>query len=237
MTKKIILLILGTALTGFFFGCATTQTYWVPIYTVKYSADYEKTKYDPRIQSIINPQEGELLAYFEMESKNSIAYGNDYSISLAEKVVIANDQVDSASSTTSSVTNLEIQRSFYYDIQEKEEPNLYIYRDGTIMALDHSAIKADQIVHYMILGKNVGTNPISQIVIADVLPKGFHYISSEYFLPGDDNVFEHKVVTKNSKTTLILASRMKTPLMPAGTLMLKVTLKAQFDEMEKEFSY
>ena len=237
MTRKIIPLILSTALTGFFLGCATTRTYWVPIYTVKYAADYEKTKYDPRIQSIINPQEGELLAYFEMESKNSIAYGNDYSISLAEKVVIANDQVDTASSTTSSVINLEIQRSFYYYTEEKEDPNLYIYKDGTLMALDHSAIKADQIVQYMIMGKNVGTKPISQIVIADALPKGFHYVFSEYFLPGDNNVFEHKVVTKNAKTTLILASRMNTPLMPAGNLMLKVTLKAQFDEMEKEFSF
>jgi uncharacterized repeat protein (TIGR01451 family) len=220
-------------------ACQTSQTYWVPVYSLKYGITTEKTTFDSRINSVVNPEEGVLVAYYETDTKKATVYGNDYSMSLAEKVVITNDEIAAKLSTPKLVTNLDLFKSFYYDYfsETEKDRKLYVYRDSTLMALDHSLIGDDKIIEYVIIGKNVGTNAISQIVIADILPKGFVYVASEYSVDAKVGSFEHKVITKNDKTSIVLASNFIKPLPPADVFRLKIRLRAQFDKMGKEFDY
>ncbi|MBN2532158.1 MAG: hypothetical protein JXB88_04670 [Spirochaetales bacterium] len=221
-------------------SCMTsTSVYWVPVYSLSFDDVPERTVFDPRINTIINPEEGLLTAYYETATKKGTAYGNNYSLSLAEKIVFTNDEVDREKSTSTFITNLELYKSFYFDYfrETREQKKLYVLRNNSLIALDHSLIQDFKIVEYVIFGKNTGTEPITEIVIADILPRGFEYEGSEYSLDAEKGSFEHKIITKNRRTSIILASRFVMPLQPAETFRLKIRLKANFDKMEKEFDY
>ncbi len=220
-------------------ACETSQAFWVPMYSLKYGVTAEKTTFDPRINSVVNPEQGTLVAYYETDSKKATVYGNDYSLSLAEKVVITDGKIDKKESTPELVTNLEIYKSFYYDYWAEKETDrkLYVYRDSTLMALDHSLAGSDRLIEYVIMGKNVGTNGIGRIIIADVLPRGFTYVASEYSVDPKVGSFEHKIITKNDKTSIVLASDFAKPLPPADVFRLKVMIRAHLDTMGKEFDY
>jgi uncharacterized repeat protein (TIGR01451 family) len=218
-------------------ACETVQTFWVPVYSLEYGNTNERMVFDPRINSVVNPEEGVLVAYYETGTKKGTAYANDYSLSLADKVVITDGKIDTKESTPRLVTNLELFKSFYYDYYAEQESDrkLYVYRDSTLMALDHSLIADEKTIEYVILGRNVGTSGIGQVVIADVLPAGFDYVASEYSVDAKVGSFEHKVITKHDKTSIVLVSNFLKPLPPADVFRLRVTIKARFDKMEKEF--
>jgi uncharacterized repeat protein (TIGR01451 family) len=222
-----------------FISCQTTTTYWIPVYSLQYDVTTEEAGFDPRINAVINPEEGLLLAYYETTTKKGTVYGNDYSMSLAEKVVIKNNEIVSEKSTPKSVTNLELYKSFYFNYfkETAEDRKLYIVRNDTLIALDHSEISNEQVITYIIMGKNVGTNGISEILITDILPAGFEFEGSEYSVDSEIGAFEHKVIAKNSRTAIVLVSRFKRPLQPAETFSLRINLIARFDKMEEEFSF
>jgi uncharacterized repeat protein (TIGR01451 family) len=237
--SKTIIFIAAAALLLSLWSCETSVTYWVPVYKVQFTGNYEKTKFDPKIKAVINPAEGVVVAYYETENKKGLAYGNDYSIALSEKVVITDDKLDKVKSTAKPVTNLELYKSFYYDTFSETEADrkMYVYRDGTLMALDQSLVKNNHIVEYMILGKNVGTNPISEIILADSIPAGFTYVSSEYGgMDNEKNVFKHKVIVRNNKTTVILEGKFPVPLKPVETFAVSIKLKADLNAIEKDFA-
>jgi uncharacterized repeat protein (TIGR01451 family) len=239
LKMKLKILLLPVIIILILASCISTTTIWVPVYSISYPGASENTSFDPRINAVINPEIGTVVAYYETDTKKSTVYGNEYSLSLAEKIVMTNDVIDKKESTKNPVTNLELYKSFYFDYYRimKEPRDLYFIRNGSLIALNQSVIEDDQIVEYMLSGKNTGTEGITRIIIADILPRGFEYKGSGYKFSDNKGSFKHKVVTKNQRSSIIFESHLDKPLEPTGTFWLKIQLIASFSTMDKEFDY
>ena len=181
-------------------ACATTTTFWIPLYQISSGDTQVRTSFDPDTNTIVNPVEGACLAYYKGEGVSSVVFSNKHTFSLSNKVVLKNDEIDKSQSTGEVISNLTIWKSFYYDpalSSSEETQGLFILKDGSLAALDHEKLKNGQLVEYIIRGQNTGTDPLREIILLDVLPNGFKFNSSEYWFRKNENgTIAHKLVNE-----------------------------------------
>lgn len=190
-------------------SCATTSTYWVPVYTMKAADAHETVRFDPVTKAITDPEDGTAFAYYKGESAGSIVYGSDYSMSLAKKIVLKGNTIDATESTAQPTSNLSITKFFSYDdalpapsnaaellakagINYKDagpyakpedvyKRDLYIQKAHNLLVFDQRLLQDGQIVEYVISGLNAGTDSIKDVVVLDVIPAGFSLVEAGYW--------------------------------------------------------
>jgi len=169
----------------------------------------ETADFDPETKTITDPEDGKAFAFFKGETKEAIVYSNDFSFSLARKVVLSNGKLDKEKSTKQPTSNLLISKTFYFDTKEPipenvEEilmdagidykngnssitapsfykKNLYLQKTSSYLIFDNRLLQDGHIVEYVISGQNIGTDTIQEVVVLDVLPLGFTFMNAEYW--------------------------------------------------------
>jgi uncharacterized repeat protein (TIGR01451 family) len=204
--KKSVITVLAALLCA---SCATTKTYWVPVYSLKTSEVQENSGFDPAAKAITNPEEGVAFAYYVGENKKAIVYSSPYSLSLARKIVLENSVLKASESTAEPTSNLLLSKSFFYDPKVKTpdnveallsaagidyrnagfsktpadvyRDNLYLKKDDNLLVFDQRLLRDGQELEYVISGMNIGTDNLTGIVVLDVLPPGFDPVETGYW--------------------------------------------------------
>lgn len=233
--SAVVVLLAAAALLS----CATTSTFWIPVYQISGGGYQPRMSFDPHEGEIVNPVEGACLAYYSGEDASSVVFSNRLSLSLANKVVLKNNEVDAAQSTGTVVSNLSIWKTFYYDpalTSTKETQGLFILKDGLLAALDHDRLRDGQVVEYLIAGQNTGTDSLREVVVLDVLPRGFEVASSEYwFRKNETAAFEHKIVTSAGRQSLVLVGKFVEPLAIGDSFQIKIRIRLDLGALNREF--
>lgn len=196
-------------------SCATTTTYWVPVYTIKTAEPKENSTFDPAGRTITNPEEGVAFAYYVGQNKTAIVYSKPYSFSLARKIVLENNVLKASESTAEPISNLLLRKSFFYDAEIKTpadmeailsaagldyknknpaavfKDNLYLQKEDNLLVFDQRLLRDGQELEYVISGMNVGTDNLTGVVVLDVLPPGFDPLETGYW-------FSNRTSSQNS---------------------------------------
>ena len=237
--RAIINLLLLLLITIPFISCATTKTFWIPIYQISSGEIQVPTMINPDTRTIVNAVEGACLAYFKGEEASSVIYSNRQTFSLSNKIVLKNDQIVESLSTGEIFSNLTIWKSFYYDpalTSSEEMQGLFILKDDSLAALDYEKLRNGQLVEYIIFGQNSGTDALQEIILLDVLPGGFLVDSSEYwFRSNEGGMFDHKLINEANKNAIIFKSRLTEPMAVGDSFQIKIRIKLDLKNLQKDF--
>jgi len=237
--KAVFRLLVFVPLSILLFSCATTTIYWIPIYQISSGGYDARTSIDPDTGIITNPVEGVCLAYYRAGTTGFVVYSNRLNLSLANKVVLKNNEIDEAESTGQVVGNLSLWKSFYYDPQltsTEDSQRLYILKDGLLAALDHQQLREGQVVEYVLSGQNTGTDPLQAVTILDVLPAGFKVAATEYWFRKNESArFEHKILEEKGKEAVVFTAKLAEPLAIGDSFQIKVRIRLDLDTLPKEF--
>ena len=222
-------------------SCVSTRTMWIPVYKISGVGENRACSFDPEKSMVINPTENVTYAYFKAQEDQGIVFANKNNTTFSEKVTytVSNDKmvVDEAKSTKRKISYLDLWKSFYYDpiTSPSDTGDLFYSRDDETIIFNHAKLTNDKKIQVNLFGRAVGTLPIDQVTIVDVLPRGLHYSSSVFNFSGNNGVFKHKIISHGGKEALVLDAELTQPLAPGQDFTVRVTLNVAVEQMEKIF--
>jgi uncharacterized repeat protein (TIGR01451 family) len=241
MKKQTIKILCVSLLAVALFSCSSTRIQWIPVYSIKGGGENDISSYDPEKALIINPQKNSVYAYFKADNKEGIVFANEYSIDFSRKVTLTTSSgtttINSANSTKKKISYLNLYKSFYFTPPQSRADtlDLYYYNDDNMVIFNNAKFSDGMTLSYDIIGESVGTVPVSQVTLVDILPVGLRYQSSEYYISNSRGAVKHKVFTKEGKEALVFDLDLNQPLGPGKKFIIRVTVKVVKNKMEKIF--
>jgi len=239
MKKKILT---GAALMAVAVSsCVSTRTMWIPVYKISGVGENRACSFDPEKSLVVNPSENVTYAYFKAQEEDGIVFANKNSTNFSEKVTytVSNDKlvIDESKSTKRKISYLDLSKSFYYSPPKSltDTVALFYYRDEETAVFNHAKLTNGMVIQFDLFGRAVGTIPVDQVTIVDVLPRGLRYASSEYHFEEGNGAFKHKIIEQNGREALVLDAELARPLAPGQSFTVRVSLNVSVEQMEKIF--
>jgi uncharacterized repeat protein (TIGR01451 family) len=222
-------------------SCVSTRTMWIPVYKISGVGENRLCSFDPGKLTLINPTENVTYAFFKAQEEQGIVFANKNSVAFSEKVTytVSNDNmvIDESRSTKRKISYLNLSKSFYYThvASAADTMDLLYYHDDETVIFNHAKLTNGKTVQYDLFGCAVGTSPVDQVTIVDVLPRGLNYSSSQFHFSAKNGVFKHKIINQNGREALVLDAELARPLDPGNCFTVRVSLNVSIEQMEKYF--